>query len=434
MAVNEVDLMPVRDTLINKYGVANERIGWNPKTGYVTIDGRDIFKPSVNREGTTFSDPSEFNSAQGLINQANQAYNLQQRVLNPQQNANPFDQRFNDLLEQLSGRLTNPQQIDRRDVYRSPQFAAQQAQAQQQAQQATRMAQEALGDSGFAQSTRLSDRAQRIQNEANQFLETQVVPQIIQQMQAEQDRQTAALMDLLGVIGQQQGLYDTRANTQFDRAASVLDFLTGRQDRAEDLARLDEQTAYQRQQDALAQQNLEAEKAYRAQRDSEEDRRWWADYERRGQEFAAQQGLQWAQLNQRQREFLADQAYRDAQLNMDQQRIDLQKTQQAAEETGIDEYDLLTVRSMAEQQGLDVNRAKPEEIKTFVAKLKAQFGWSTQEAQGVESYLNSLAEQERAAKEAEKNRRAQEKAEQEQRTIDAKSQIYGRDPTKFPWE
>lgn len=317
----EMDLLPVRQTLIDKYGVANERIGYNPQTGYVTIDGRDILKPPVNREGTTFAGQDVFNSAQGAINQANQIYNLQQRALNPQQNVNPIDQRFNEILNTLQGRITNPTPINVNDVYASPQYRAQQRQAERQAQQATRTTQEAFGGSGFARSTPALEAVNRIQNQANEFLETQVVPQIMQQLQAERDRQTADLLGFLGVLGQQQGLYDTRQQNQFRNAFDVLDFLTAQQNRAEDVA-------FRNRQAELAQQNLEAEKAYRAQRDSEEDKRWWADFYRRGEEFAQQMGYNWAQLNQREKERLADEAYRNAQLNLQLQELNSRQNSQ----------------------------------------------------------------------------------------------------------
>ena len=196
----EVGMLPVRQTLIDKYGISNDRIGYNPDNGYVTVDNQNLFKPPSNQNGSTYAGQDLFNSAQGQITTQNNAYAAQQNQLKTQESANqlqqqamtpkvnpydaqvnqlntsyldriktpvvnPMDARFNQLLETISGRLANPAAID---PYTSPQYAAAQAQVQQGAQRATRQSQEVLGDSGFSQSTRLSDRAQGIQNDANQ--------------------------------------------------------------------------------------------------------------------------------------------------------------------------------------------------------------------------------------------------------------------------
>jgi hypothetical protein len=361
-------LLGIRDTLNTKYGVGNERIGWDGE--HVTIDGKKAIKPLQNVNGTTYADQATFNSAAGTINSLNQQNQLMNKVLNPQQMPNPYDQqvsnmintlsgrintptvnpmdeRFNTLLDQLSGRMQNPSSIDRNAVYQSPQYAAQQANVNRQISEQQRQSREGLNRRGIMDSSITASQANQIAQQGTEYLETQAIPQIIAQMQAEEDQKTAGLMNLLnvlgqqqslydsrasnqtndlasllGVLGQQQGLVDTRANNEFDRAASVLEFLTGRQDRAEDRAyqqgrdavtdkRYDAEFSYQKEKDALAQKNLEDEKAYRMQQDNEDNRRWWAQYERDGEQFAAQQGLQWAQLNQRDKEFMADQAWKE---------------------------------------------------------------------------------------------------------------------------
>ncbi|RAV22200.1 hypothetical protein [Paenibacillus contaminans] len=408
---------------LNDWGVTDERIGYDPNTGSVSIDGKNVFKPQANRGGSTFTDQSTLNSIRGNVNQLNNAYNVQQSVLNPQQTVNPYDQQFNDLLTQIRNQVTNPTAIDRNSIYQSPDYAAQQAQVQKQAGQAIRSGQEALGTSGMARSSDLARLAQNAQNDANTYLETQVVPQLIAAEQAKQQQQLGNLMSLIGVLGQQQGLYDTRGQNQFRNQFDVLDFMTNQGNRAEDVAyrnqtraedvayrdkrdeigdqRYDQETAYKKERDAVADQQLAEEKAYRAQRDSEEDRRWWTNYEREGQQFAAQQGLQWAQLNQRQKEFVADQAYKEKALaaqndpdNIDNRYKEAQLKKMSLENEqnstpAIDEYDLIAVEGMAKDSGLNINKAKPEEIKTFVAGLKSKYGWDTSEANAVNSYLLS---------------------------------------------
>lgn len=270
----EVELMPVRETLNKQFGIDNKRIGYNPNTGYVTIDNTEVLKPTVNREGTTYAGQDLFNSAQGQINTLNNAYNLQQQVLNPQQ-SNPYDNQLAQLLQQIQQRTMNPVVIDQNAALMSPQYAAFQAQAQRDAQQATRQAQEALGGAHMSRGTRLQDRAQNIQNEAKQFLQLQALPQVIAQLQAQEDARTRNLYDLLGALGQQQGLYDTRNNQQFDRAASVLNFLAGRQDRAQDVDYRDRQFDYGQQ---IDQRDFD----YRSERDQVSDERYVdeRDYQR----------------------------------------------------------------------------------------------------------------------------------------------------------
>jgi hypothetical protein len=53
----------------------------------------------------------------------------------------------------------------------------------------------------------------------------------------------------------------------------------------------------------------------------------------------------------------------------------------------IDEYDLLQVDSLATQSNIDYNSATPQDITSFVASLKSTYGWSTDEAKLVESYM-----------------------------------------------
>lgn len=54
------DMLGIRETL-NARGITNDRIGWNPQTGNVTIDGKDAFKPSANVDGTTYAQAGDIN-------------------------------------------------------------------------------------------------------------------------------------------------------------------------------------------------------------------------------------------------------------------------------------------------------------------------------------------------------------------------------------
>jgi len=166
------------------------------------VDGKDFIKPQSINEGTSYTDQNTFNQA------------LQQMQGQPtQQPVNPYDTQANDLLTQLMNQIKNPQQFD---PYSSPQYAAAQQQVQRQSNQGIRAAQESLGASGFGRSTNLTDRAQGIQNNANEYLQTQIIPQLIQQNQAQQQQQFGNLSNILGQVTQQQGLYDNRQQQQLE--------------------------------------------------------------------------------------------------------------------------------------------------------------------------------------------------------------------------
>ncbi|OVE53227.1 hypothetical protein, partial [Chryseobacterium mucoviscidosis] len=83
-----------------------------------------------------------------------------------------------------------------------------QAQADRRAQAGTRAAQEALGSAGFGRSTALGERAQGIQNEQTEYLETQVIPMILQNERAKQQQVYDNLANLLNPLMQQQGYTD----------------------------------------------------------------------------------------------------------------------------------------------------------------------------------------------------------------------------------
>ena len=275
---------------LNDMGVGDERISFDPNSGYVSVDNQKIFKPQSNVEGSTYTDQASLNSIRGNVNTLNNAYNVQQKVMNPQQNANPYDDQFNQLLSTLQQRTANPQVVDRNAIYASPQYAAQQAQAQRQAGQAIRSGQEALGTSGMARSSDLARFAQNAQIDANQYLETQVLPQLIAQEENRQRQQTNDIMSILGLVGQQQGVYDTRNQNQFNNQFNVLDFLTGRQDRADE-------TAYRDSRDAIGDQRYTQEFQYQQARDQiadeqaklnfdEDVRRYGLDYAMRAADQA----------------------------------------------------------------------------------------------------------------------------------------------------
>lgn len=323
MTMSPTDLQGVRDTLVNRYGIANERIGW--ENGYVTIDGRPAIKAEQIISDRAYASPSAIASGvQPFLQQQQQAQtqsNIGQQLtdlrsqlqeLFPQQQS-PVDQQFSELLQTLSGRITGQQPISLMDVYASPQYTAQQAQLQRQAQQATRAAQEALGAAGLGRSTRLSDRAQRIQQEANEYLTTQVVPAIMQTMQAERDRQTAALMDLLGVLGQERQFQQQARQADLSNLLDLLGFQAQREDVAAE-------RAYRTQRDLIEDLRYAEERAYQMARDAIADERWKMQFDEDVRRFGLQYALDQARLRNQISEAAADRALRERSLALEEQR------------------------------------------------------------------------------------------------------------------
>ncbi|MEI2285030.1 hypothetical protein [Paenibacillus polysaccharolyticus] len=219
---------------LNGMGVDNKRIGYN--NGYVTVDGQNVIRPQVNAGGTAYTSQGNLNSIQGQVNQLNQANTIMNRVTNPQATVNPYDTRINDVLAQLTQGINNPAPYD---PYASAEYAAYQAQAQRNAQQGIRTAQEALGASGLGRSSILSDRAQGIQNDANEYMQLQVIPQLIAANQAAEQQKIGNLANLMGLMSNQQGVYDTRDQNQFNNSFNVLGYLADQNQRGLDNARAD---------------------------------------------------------------------------------------------------------------------------------------------------------------------------------------------------
>lgn len=253
------NLLGIRDTLNNKFNISNERIGWDGE--YVTIDGNKSIRPQQNIGGTTYADQSAIAQAAQPFQQVKTMTQPQTQMSNmmspaaattPAQppvtqqfgdimgelaawfpQSNPYDQEMAEMLDILRGRVSNPQRMTIEQVMATPEYLAQQAQTQRGAQQATRQAQEALGEAGFGRSTRLQDRAQAIEFDALDFLMNQAAPGIRQQYQSEADRQTAALMELMDFIGREKAAEDARKHNQFMQGMELLGFKTGREDVAQ---------------------------------------------------------------------------------------------------------------------------------------------------------------------------------------------------------
>lgn len=208
-------------------------IGYNKSTNTVTLNNNPFMVPSANVQGTTYANQNAFNSALGnyrINDLTNQVAN------NTKLPENRYTPKIDDTIKQLMDFAKTQQQVD---PYGTAQYAAYQAQSDRRANQGIRSAQEAMGSSGFGRSTALGERAQGIQNQETEYLETQVVPQIIAAEQAKQQQQYDNLFNVLNPLMSQQGYSDNRAQTELGNVYNALGALTSEQQRGYDNARAD---------------------------------------------------------------------------------------------------------------------------------------------------------------------------------------------------
>ncbi|MCP1134325.1 hypothetical protein NKT34_13555 [Paenibacillus polysaccharolyticus] len=219
-----------RDALAS-YGIDNSRIGYN--NGATTVDGRYFGTPSANIGGTTYYDQTGFNNALGNY----RIGDMQQQILNNTQlPQNAYTAQIDALLKQL-GQSANTQSSV--DAYSTPEYAAYQAQADRRAQSGIRSAQEALGSAGFGRSTALGERAQGIQNEQTEYLETQVIPMLLANERARKQQEYENMASLLNPLMSQQGYTDQRSLQNLQNQYNALGMLTSEQQRGLDNRRAD---------------------------------------------------------------------------------------------------------------------------------------------------------------------------------------------------
>lgn len=332
---------------LNARGIDNNRIGYNQNTGYVTIDGQNFIKPPTNIKGTTYADPTAFDQAYNVFN-SQQKLNTTQQGLEQQLTqpvVNPYDQQVNDMLAQLYQKISNPTPYD---PYSTPEYAAYQAQAQRGAQQGIRAAQESMGAAGFGRSTNLAERAQGIQNDANEYLELQVIPQLRAANAQAQQQQIANLGTYLEALTGQQGQFDTRTQQGLQNTMSYLSYLSGQRNQySEEQYRTGRdavtdnqwqqqydrgvfesdrtfnfQKAQQEWENMFAQQQFDETKAARLWEQAFQEK----NFQQQIKEAAASRGLQWASLNQREKERIADEAFREKQFQLEQARFDAEQS------------------------------------------------------------------------------------------------------------
>jgi len=222
------------NTALKGKGIKPEQIGYNPHTNDYSIDGKQFLRANKNYGGAGYTSPNSFMQAWKLYNQQPQQttpttntgtpYTASSTVngqYNPYSGAtglngqNPYTTDYDQKLQWLMNYAQNPTAVD---PYSTPEYAAYQAQSDRRAHQGIRAAQEALGGAGFGRSTALGERAQGIQNAETEYLNTQMIPQIIAAEQARRQQVFSNMMSSLGLLGGQQNRADNLVQQDINNA------------------------------------------------------------------------------------------------------------------------------------------------------------------------------------------------------------------------
>lgn len=287
----------IRPELI-KSGYTDQDIGYDEGRKMTTLKGQDFLGAGkyTNVAGSTFTDRMNFDNALKKYNQGQQLADVQSQAFNTTPVVNPYDTQIDQLFKQFQTQVQNPTQVN---PYGTPQYAAAQAQTNRQVAEGQRQSREGLNRRGIFDSSLTSSQANQIAQEGTEYLNLQRLPQIVQQLQAEQQQKTQGLYQLLNSLMGQQGVFDTRSNNQQTNALDQLDFLTGRQDREQNIQREDESitraTEYQTARDKITDE--------RDIRDFDEDvRRYGLDYAAQEADKKAQRGMEQQRINLNKRE------------------------------------------------------------------------------------------------------------------------------------
>lgn len=189
----------VRSYLLGK-GYSNDDIGYDPNSGQVQLKNKttgaydNFFKPSMNVNGSTYDNQSNIDNA---YNQYAKTQQQPTQVGQPAQTqANPYIDQYTQMIKDIQSRLAAPQQ----DVYSTPQYAAAQAQAQRGVAEGQRQSRENLNRRGIFDSSLTSSQANQIAANSNEYLQTQLVPQIQQQLTAQRQAEISNQFNLLNPV------------------------------------------------------------------------------------------------------------------------------------------------------------------------------------------------------------------------------------------
>ncbi|MDR6555424.1 hypothetical protein [Paenibacillus qinlingensis] len=259
--MNDAYTTPIRASLMQKDPTLKfEDITFDPNNQNVSVRGKYFTTSPRNYSGTTYTSPTQFENDWQKFSQPTQPV---QPVTQPTQQPSQinYNNQFNDIFKQLQQQITGPQQPT--NVYNTPQYQAYAAQSARRQNEGIRSAQEALGSSGFGRSSTLGERAGRIAGDEQQFLETQVVPQILAQQESQKQQQLQNLMGLLQPLFQQQQFGEQTAQNRAQltgsfippEAQSAIDQILGLKRQAEQQGVTQDQLAgYRSQADTLRSQ------------------------------------------------------------------------------------------------------------------------------------------------------------------------------------
>lgn len=215
-----------------------------------------------------------------------------------QPRVNPQDTQVQQLINSLMRQTTTREPFD---PYASPEFAAQEARSQRATQEGIRASQEALGSAGFGRSTVLGERAQNIQGEQEEYLRTQVIPQIIAQNEARRQQELQNQMAMLDPMMQQQGVMDTRTQQELQNQMAMLSPLMQQQGVMDERQRFEQQFGYQKERDIAGDIQFQQQFDYQKARDAIADERYKLEFDedvrRYGEQFALDKAIKQGQLN-----------------------------------------------------------------------------------------------------------------------------------------
>lgn len=163
-----------------------------------------------------------------------------------QAGANPYDGQVSDMMTQLKGMVNAPNPYDQSmkdilgrlstaidapiaDPTTTVQYKAAQDRLNRDKAVEMNDAAELLGGSGLARSSIVTDRSQDISQKFTNYMETQVLPGIVAQLQAEKQNNIGNINTLLTGTGNEANRMDTRTKTQFDQVGKIYDAVVGQQ-------------------------------------------------------------------------------------------------------------------------------------------------------------------------------------------------------------
>lgn len=272
-----------------------------------------------------------------------------------------LDNIIRDLMEQINTRQDF-------DPYSSPEYMAAQAQSDRQTQDAVRQAQESLGSAGFGRSTTLGERAQGIAGNQQEYMMTQILPQVIAQEEArrqqdinnqfgmagqltqQQQQQIQNRMAESGLTGQYMGDQTQQAQQQEFQQGIQEGQLTGDYQGQRTLP--GQQFDWQQQTD---QRNFQ----YGQQRDNVADQQWQQQHDQRVEQFEQDLGFRYDQLEQQDQHFIDNMAQREAEHDRLVESGDFDQAIRVWETTG-QIPDTLT--GFFDNAGIDVDKLNQSEI------------------------------------------------------------------------